>query len=98
MLITAIDAGQDVAACDIHHRIATYRTSLAVPLTWLIWHNTTTATKDIAVVGVAILGYRGTTVCIYWLCMLLVKIIIIFVILIIILRVFIIIILTIYFI
>ena len=64
MLITTIDAGQDMTTGDVHHRIATYNTCRTVPFTWCIWYNTTTTTKDVSIIGMTILSYIGTTLCV----------------------------------
>ena len=75
MLVTAIDAGQDMTASDIHPGISTYGTSLTVPFARSIRHDTTSATKHVAVIGVAILGYIGTTISIICFCTFLIIII-----------------------
>ena len=61
LFITAINAGQDMSASDVHHRIATYGTSCAVPLAWSIRDRAATTAKHVTVVGVAVLGNRLTT-------------------------------------
>ena len=59
-LVTAINVGQDVAARDVHHGIASYRTSLRMPFARTIRHTTTTAAKHVAVEGMTVIGGRAT--------------------------------------
>ena len=60
MLVTTIDAGQNMSACDVHLGIATYLTCRTVPQTWSIRNNTATATIYVAIVGVTV-GSRRLT-------------------------------------
>ena len=61
LLVTAINARQDVAASDVHHGVATHGASLAVPLADLVRVLTRTAAEHVAIVGVAVGSQDGTT-------------------------------------
>ena len=61
LLISAIYAGQNMSACDIHLGITTYRTCCTMPFARSKRNNTTTTAKHIAVVGMSVCSYRRTT-------------------------------------
>ena len=61
MLISTVNAGENMSTCDIHLSSTSNRTCRTVPLARSKWNDTTTATKHVAVISMSVCGYRCST-------------------------------------